>query len=106
MKIHYQGIKRFAFSDSAPGVGSLPAEEGWNRTLCRGAGRPICSGEKREISINGGHKENEIMKRHEKTRGGEPLGLSGMTMLKIAFYILKPFGIGINEKVLSQLEVI
>lgn len=103
-----EGIKGLSsFSDPASaGLGSLPAGEGWNRMHCRRAGRPCCGGEKNQTSISGGYERHEIMKTNkEESRGGEPLNLRGMTMLHIASYILKAFGIEINGKVLLQLEV-
>lgn len=60
MKVHYQGIKRYAFCDAQESrIGSLYGAEKWMRELLQRAGRP-CSGENRESSNSGGHRDEEI----------------------------------------------
>jgi len=106
MEIHDYGLNTYACDSASAGLGSLQADEKMDRSHRAEAGRPgYCGGEKSKKSISGGQKSYENMMRNEESRGSGPLGLSGMTMLHIASYIHKPFGIEVIRKVLSQLEV-
>jgi hypothetical protein len=105
MAIHNQGIKRLSsFNDPAPaGLGSLPAGEAVDRVHSHGAGRPQDCGEKR-MSICGGQRRCESMKRNEESRGGEPLNqLRGMITFKMAFLLNKAIGIDGINKIVTQL---
>lgn len=105
-QIHDYGLNTYACDSALAGPGTLPADEEMDRSHRAEAGRPgYCGGEKSKNSIRRPHKRHENMIGNEESRGSGPLGLSGLTILLIASYILKPFGIGINRKVLSQLEV-
>ena len=94
-----RGIKDFAFSDSASAATGLSAEEKWMRELLQRAGWP-CSGEKRESSNIGGHRDEEIKIRPAV----ESCWFNGDVLMKcIAFYIDKLYGIDIVNKINSML---
>lgn len=96
----YQGIKGFAFSDSAPaGIGSLLADEKWMSSYCSRAGRPICSG-RIESRYIGGHKNEEI----KLGPAVEPAGAGNgvIRMDEIEFSALKLYGIDVDHKIVCQ----
>lgn len=97
-----QWIKGFAFCESALGQGP-GAEEELHRSHCRSAGRPICSGENREIKICGGHKGCKNMI-NEIFRAAQALNqLREMIMDKITLLVNKVMGIDLINKIVSQL---
>jgi hypothetical protein len=98
-----QCLKRFAFSDSASaGIGSLLAEEKRMRSYCSRAGRPICSGENRKSSNNGGHKNEEINLGPAVEPAGAESGV--ISMDGIVFSALKLYGIDVDHKIICQLS--
>ena len=100
MKDGSQWINRFAFCDSALGQGA-GAEEEWDRSHCRSAGRPSAV-ERIGNRYSGGLNGNEIMRIRNMGQGWRAPGAERISMDKMVVPANKPYGNDVDHKIICQ----